>query len=99
MPTQDPGVDFPQLRREINELLARNALAMVQNTIDAVNEGGQYQAMKFLFEMVGLFPLTMDAAPAEDGGLAGILLDSLGIGPGTPDVAEKPTGSNTVESE
>jgi hypothetical protein len=67
------------VRREITELVARNAVAMVQNAIDAVNEGGQYQAMKFLFEMVGLHPASANEdAPAEQS-LAAALLRHLGI--------------------
>src|SRR5947209_842538 len=46
--------DLSELRRKISELVAQNAV--VQQAIDAVREEGQYQQIKYLFEMVGLYP-------------------------------------------
>jgi hypothetical protein len=78
-PASDPGADLSALRRRITDLVARNAVAMVQQAIDAVNEEGQYQAIKYLFEMIGLYPLSdEDGAPAEDS-LAETLLHRLGL--------------------
>ena len=59
MPKRPPATahaDLSALRRQITDLVAQNAVSMVQNAIDAVNEEGQYQAIKYLFEMVGLYP-------------------------------------------
>src|SRR3954469_3406167 len=71
--------DIPALRQKITDLVAQNAVAMVQCAIDAVNEEGQYQAIKYLFEMIGLYP----AAPADDSplqdSLAKTLLRQLGL--------------------
>ena len=68
------------LRRKISELVAKNALAMVQNAIDAVNEEGQYQGIKYLFEMIGLPPAiaNSDESQAQES-LARVLLDHLGL--------------------
>jgi len=55
--SQKPMADQPDiaaLRDRITGLVAQNAVAMVQCAIDAVREEGQYQAIKYLFEMVGL---------------------------------------------
>ncbi len=52
----ESSTDLGALRLTITELVARNAVAMVQQAIDAVKEEGQYQAIKYLFEMVGLYP-------------------------------------------
>ena len=99
MPTET-GADLSKLRRKISELVARNAVSMVQNAIDAVNEGGQYQAMKYLFEMIGLFPASVSEGPAEQDSLTGVLLEALGIHEVTksPD-AKKLTGRPPVKSE
>jgi len=74
-----PPEELSELRRKIIELVAQNAVPMVQQAIDAVREEGQYQAMKYLFEMVGLYP----AVPQEDSesqeSLAQLLLDRLGL--------------------
>jgi len=75
----DADADLASLRREISGLVARNALSMVQETIDAVHEDGQYQAIRFLFEMVGLYPFTAQEEPAGADSLAGLLLERLGL--------------------
>lgn len=79
-PAEPLSPELAKLRREITEMVARNAVAMVQNAIDAVNEGGQYQALKYLFEMVGLYPASsgVEDQPADES-LAAVLLRHLGI--------------------
>jgi hypothetical protein len=51
--------------------------------IDAVEEEGQYQAMKYLFEMVGLYPAVAGSEDDKHDSLAEILLSQLGIGSGS----------------
>jgi hypothetical protein len=64
------AVDLPSLRREVTELVAKNAVPMVRQAIDSVTEEGQYQAIKYLFEMIGLYPAaTPDESPLQ--GVAG----------------------------
>ena len=75
----DSAVDLSVVRREITELVAKNAVPMVQQAIDAVREEGQYQAIKYLFEMIGLYPLDATDESAAQGSLAQILLDHLGL--------------------
>jgi len=84
------GGDLPALRRQITDLVAQNAMAMVQHTIDAVNDEGQYQAIKYLFEMVGLYPVSAgEESPVQDS-LARILLRHLGLPEAGPDAGEHP---------
>lgn len=71
--------DLSALRGQITDLVSRNAVVMVQNAIDAVNEGGQYQAIKYLFEMIGLYPPSPDDGPEGESSLAAILLEQLGF--------------------
>ena len=78
--------DLSALRRRITELVARNAVAMVQQAIDAVKEEGQYQAIKYLFEMIGLYPAVTDGDNEAQSSLAQTLLDQLGL---DADVEEK----------
>ena len=75
----DSAVDLSAVRREITELVAKNAVPMVQQAIDAVREEGQYQAIKYLFEMIGLYPADAPDESAAQGSLAQILLDHLGL--------------------
>ena len=91
--------DLSALRRRITELVARNAVAMVQQAIDAVKEEGQYQAIKYLFEMIGLYPAVAGDDDEAQSSLAQTLLDQLGL---DADIEEKParekvTGRNPVE--
>ena len=74
-----PPLDMAALRRKITELVAQNAVPMVQQAIDAVREDGQYQAMKYLFEMIGLYPAIADEESGTQDSLARILLAQLGL--------------------
>src|SRR5258707_12708819 len=75
----DSAVDLSVVRREITELVAKNAVPMVQCAIDAVREEGQYQAIKYLFEMIGLYPSTAGSEDASLDSLTEILLKQLGL--------------------
>ena len=77
-PAAEP-MDKEALRGEISKQVRIAALGMLGKTIEQVNDG-HYQAMKYLFEMIGLFPApAMQDAPQEDS-LAGMLLSRLGMG-------------------
>jgi len=63
----------------ITQLVAKNAVPMVQQAIDAVKEEGQYQAIKYLFEMIGLYPTAAQDESRVQESLARTLLDHLGL--------------------
>jgi hypothetical protein len=71
--------ELSALRRQLTDLVAQNAVAMVQNAIDAVNEEGQYQAIKYLFEMVGLYPAAAGGDSQVEDSLVKTLLHHLGL--------------------
>ncbi|HZR65275.1 MAG TPA: hypothetical protein VFA85_09020 [Terriglobales bacterium] len=83
MNTHAPEAGSPhelvELRNKITELVAKNALSMVQHAIDSVCEKGQYQAMKFLFEMIGLYPAAAQNQEEGQDALSRILLAQLGF--------------------
>lgn len=81
MARKAPGSDasLPELRQAITELVSRNAVAMVQCAIDGVMEEGQYQAIKYLFEMVGIYPSTSGEDDVTGDSLAKVLLRHLGM--------------------
>jgi hypothetical protein len=54
---------------------------MVQQAIDAVREEGQYQAIKYLFEMIGLYPAVAQEDSESQDSLAQVLLEQLGLSP------------------
>src|SRR5437868_569847 len=82
-----PAEDLSELRRKINDLVARNAVPMVQQAIDAVREEGQYQAIKYLFEMIGLYPAIAQEDSESQDSLAEVLLEQLGLAPTQPSKA------------
>src|SRR5438270_13680373 len=75
----DNAADLSALRRQVTELVAKNAVPMVQQAIDAVREEGQYQAIKYLFEMIGLYPAAAEDDSRVQDSLAKTLLDHLGL--------------------
>src|SRR5438128_8135978 len=75
----DCAADLSALRRRITDLVAGNAVSMVQQAIDAVREEGQYQAIKYLFEMIGLYPAAAQDDSRIQDSLAKTLLDHLGL--------------------
>ena len=79
-----PAEDLSELRRKISDLVALNAVPMVQQAIDAVREEGQYQAIKYLFEMIGLYPAIAQEDSQSQDSLAQVLLEQLGLAPAEP---------------
>lgn len=71
--------DLAALRGKITSLVADNAIAMVQCAIDAVKEEGQYQAMKYLFEMIGIHPALAGGEETQQDSLSQLLLKNLGL--------------------
>src|SRR5438067_805550 len=95
MANRNSGADLSgaELRQRITELVEHNAVAMVQCAIDGVMEQGQYQAIKYLFEMVGIYPATAGDPDEPEDGLAKLLLKHLGI-----DAPESAAGSERAGS-
>lgn len=95
MPKRPPAAapaDLSALRRQITDLVAQNAVSMVQNAIDAVNEEGQYQAIKYLFEMVGIYPAVAGEGSQVEDSLVKTLLHHLGL----PERGQPETASATA---
>ncbi|MGH9548194.1 MAG: hypothetical protein ACRD3W_02420 [Terriglobales bacterium] len=69
--------DLAEIRRRIADIVGSGAIGMVETTIDQVGKG-HYLGMKYLFEMIGLYPATSTDDAAEDS-LAAVLLRRLGL--------------------
>ena len=70
--------DFSALRQQIKNRVGQQALSMVESTITAVNNG-QYAALKYLFEAVGLFPADIQDESRQQDVLSPTLLHALGL--------------------
>ena len=79
-------VDLAVVRGQITNLVGNRAVKMVTTTIDEVNKG-HYLAMKYLFEMIGLYPATTPEGPLPEDWLAKTLLRRLRL----PEEAEAGT--------
>ena len=85
-------VDLPALRQLITNMVGNEAEGMVASTINEADKG-HYPAMKYLFEMVGLYPEGGQAeAPQGEDALAKTLLRRL-------DLPEEPGPQATVTNE
>ncbi|SRR6266567_3490776 len=65
--------------REVTNLVVSEASAMILTTIEHVHKG-HHEALKVLFQVIGLFSMPAEVEEQKDHGLAKALLDSLGLG-------------------
>ncbi len=71
-------MDLAEIRQQITNLVGNDAVGMVETTIEEVGKG-HYLGMKYLFELIGLYPTTVaDEAPTQDS-MAATLLRRLGL--------------------
>lgn len=72
------AADLELTRERIRNLVGQQAQNMVETTIAEVGKG-HYLAMKYLFEMIGLYPgVAQEESPVDDS-LARTLLRRLGL--------------------
>jgi hypothetical protein len=86
--------DLVHLRQRITGLVAQNAVAMVQCAIDGVREEGQYQPIKYLFEMIGLYPAVAGNEDVKPDSLTETLLKRLGLEDPLP-IDQSTSGTDT----
>jgi hypothetical protein len=77
-PSQQAATDLAEVRRQITDLVRNGAIEMVETTIDQVGKG-HYLGMKYLFEMIGLYPEVSANEAVWHDSLAATLLRRLGI--------------------
>jgi hypothetical protein len=71
-------VDLEAIRKEIAGIVGNEAVSMVEITMAEV-EKGHYAAMKFLFEMIGLYPATGQEEAMSGESIASRLIRRLGF--------------------
>src|SRR5579862_3445768 len=71
-------VDLAEIRRQITNLVGNDAVGMVEITMEEVGKG-HYLGMKYLFEMIGLYPAILDDGTLVPDSMAAILLRRLGV--------------------
>jgi hypothetical protein len=88
--------DMAEIRRQITELVGSGALEMVSTTIKEVGKG-HYLGMKYLFELVGLYPATSADGESASDSMAATLLRRLGL-PEVPVPEQKVTKDRETPS-
>lgn len=80
-------MDLVEIRQQIANLVGNDAVGMVEVTMEEV-EKGRYRGMKYLFEMIGLYPAAGEDGVVVPDTMAAILLRRLGLPePATPEPA------------
>ena len=84
-------VDLAEIRQQITNLVGNDAVGMVEITMEEVGKG-HYLGMKYLFEMIGLYPATDEDGVLVPDSMAAILLRRLGL-------PEPPAPEDTVTKD
>jgi hypothetical protein len=71
-------VDLAEIRQQITNLVGNDAVGMVEITMEEVGKG-HYLGMKYLFEMIGLYPATGEEGTLVPDSMATILMRRLGL--------------------
>jgi hypothetical protein len=98
-PRPDPKAksaeEIQKVRNVITNLILKESSKMAARVVQSVTEGGQVAALKYLWEMSGLFPYEATDNGERDS-LAKILLSRMGLEGKVPMIAEEDEGD--VES-
>ena len=88
--------EVQKVRNGVTNLILKSSQDMAARVVQSVTEGGQVAALKYLWEMAGLFPYE-GGDNGERDSLAKILLERMGLQGRVPVIAEDDEGD--VESE
>gem|GEM_PF-2037713 len=90
--------DLGAIRKKIASVVADEALDMVNNAIAEVHKG-QHTSMKYLFELVGLYPASAEEEGPVDDSLIATLLRRLGFPEQTAEEGAAPAGDVRTSDE
>ncbi len=88
--------EIQKVRNSVTNVILKNSPAMAERVVKSVTEGGQVAALKYLWEMSGMFPFEAGENGERDS-LAKILLARMGLQGKVPVIAGDDEGD--VESE
>jgi hypothetical protein len=88
--------EIQKVRNSVTNLILNNSEEMAARVVQSVTEGGQVAALKYLWEMSGMFPYEAGDNGERDS-LAKILLARMGLQGKVPVIAGDDEGD--VESE
>ena len=71
-------MDLAEIRQQITNLVGNDAVGMVEITMEEVGKS-HYLGMKYLFEMIGLYPATGEEGTLVPDSMAAVLMRRLGL--------------------
>jgi hypothetical protein len=86
-----------KVRTIVTNVIVDNAVQMAERLVQSVTEGGQVTALKYLWEVSGLFPAGGVEESGEQDSLAKILIERMGLQEEPPAGGQSRPGD--VESE
>lgn len=88
--------EIQNVRNSVTNMILSSSEDMAARVVQSVTEGGQVAALKYLWEMAGMFPFEAGENGERDS-LAKILLERMGLQGRIPVIAKDDEGD--VESE
>jgi hypothetical protein len=89
--------EIQKVRNKVTNVIVDSAAEMAERVVQSVTESGQVTALKYLWEVAGLFPADGEAENGEPDSLAKILLERMGFKGELP--SNGPAEDGDVESE
>jgi hypothetical protein len=90
--------EMQRARNQVVNLIVDSSVEMTQRVVRSVSERGSVPALRFLWELAGLFPTTPSSEDGDEGASAKALLEKLGLYGELP-VGEADREEGDVESE
>lgn len=89
--------EIQKVRNQVTNLILSSSEEMAARVVQSVTEGGQVAALKYLWEMSGLFPFETQGENGEADSLAKILLERMGLQGKTPVSTTEEEGDESDE--
>jgi hypothetical protein len=89
--------EMQKVRDEVRNVIVGRSVELAARVVQSVTESGQVAALKYLWEISGLFPADGEGENEEQDSLAQILIERLGLQEEPPRGGA--TGEGDVESE
>ena len=90
--------EMQRARNQVVNLIVDSSVEMTQRVVRSVSERGSVPALRFLWEVAGLFPTTAGSEDGDEGASAKALLEKLGLYGELP-AGEADPEEGDVESE
>jgi hypothetical protein len=92
--------ELQDARNRIVNVIVNSSVDMTKQAVRSVNEKGNVSALRFLWEIAGMFPTSASGDVDEQGSVAKSLIEKLGLYEDCPTInGSEGDGKGDVESE